>query len=94
MHHKDISIAALAAGHWKSTGKSPEATLNVTLNESIKRDGEYSPFVRVGKGICRLRRAEGIAPVTVVEEEPEAKGETISFLDAAERILRAPIKTG
>ena len=57
---RSIVERALAAGLVQTTGKTPAATMAVQLYTSIQRQGERSPFVRVGRGLFGLR-AWGIA---------------------------------
>lgn len=60
MHYKDIADAIVTEGLRTDLGATPSATVSVTLNTSIAKEGERSPFQRVGRGeyLLRSRSAE------------------------------------
>jgi hypothetical protein len=60
LHPRSILERALAAGLVRTGGKTPDATMAARLYTDIQRQGEGSPFVRVGRGLFGLR-AWGIA---------------------------------
>lgn len=58
LHYSEISEQVLARGYYKTDGATPDATVNAQITSSIKRDGDRSPFVKVGRGVYALRAAE------------------------------------
>ena len=99
LHYQEITKRILAAGLWKSEGKTPEATINARLAVDVKTKGKASAFRRAGRGIFALneeRTDPTPRPADVVRTEDRAlyvrgpgAGETLSFTDAAGRILEA-----
>ena len=99
LHYQEITKRVLAAGLWKSDGKTPEATINARLAVDIKKRGKASAFRRAGRGVFALneeRTDPTPRPANIVRTEDRslyvrgpAAGETLSFTDAAERILEA-----
>lgn len=57
LHYSDITDRILESGLRTSTGATPAATVNSQVVMSIKRKGETSPYVRVGRGTFGLRDA-------------------------------------
>lgn len=55
MHYSEISEQALARGYYQTDGVTPDATVNAEITTSINRDGDASPFVKVGRGIYALK---------------------------------------
>lgn len=55
LHYSDISERILRQGYYSTEGATPAATVNAQIAVSIKRYGENSPFIRVGKGIFALK---------------------------------------
>lgn len=58
LHYSEISEQILSRGFYNTDGATPAATVNAQISSSIKRDGDRSPFIRVGKGIFTLRARE------------------------------------
>jgi len=46
----------VGSGRWKTNGKTPDATLYVTLTRDIGKYGEGSPFVKVGKKSFEVKK--------------------------------------
>ena len=63
LHAKVIARRIMEAGLWKSSGKTPGATVSAQLYRDIKEYGDKSHFVKVGPNTFALRGLE----VTVVE---------------------------
>ena len=86
LHYREITRRILERGLWTTTGKTPQATVNARLWESIGSDSG-SPFTSHGKGVF------GLTPPTEIEPAPAAppisKGPTVSFTSAAEHVLKA-----
>jgi hypothetical protein len=78
LHYKEITERIIAQGLRKSIGATPAATVNAQIANSIKHQGDTSPYVRVAKGTFALRgSAPGADPVVakltpdVAESEEE-----------------------
>ena len=89
---QEISDRILAAGIWQTSGKTPHSTVAAQLYTDIKKYGNASPFVQIGKNMFGLRDgvvvAESSGPKSTTEAP--AKPQTAakySFTDAAERVL-------
>lgn len=65
LHYHEITERILTRGLKKTSGATPDATVNAQLAASIKHEGSSSPFVRFAKGVFALR-------VTCSEDEAEA----------------------
>lgn len=99
LHYLEITKRVLAAKLWKTNGKTPEATINARLAVDVKKNGKASVFRRAGRGVFAVNTERTdptpYQPGLLRTEEPAlyvsgAKtGETLSFTDAAERILEA-----
>lgn len=50
MHYKDIADAIITDGLRTTVGATPASTVSTILTTSIGRDGEKSPFQKVGRG--------------------------------------------
>lgn len=72
LHYSEISEQVLAKGYYKTEGATPDATVNAQITTSIKRDGDRSPFVKVGKGMYALRQS-GPTPTAPPAAAPAAK---------------------
>jgi len=51
LHTKDIAEQIIAAGLWRSAGKTPEATVSASLYSNIKKNGDNSPFIKVAPSV-------------------------------------------
>ena len=54
LHYQEITKRVLAAGLWKTEGKTPDATINARLAVDVKKNGAASVFRRAGRGIFAL----------------------------------------
>jgi len=61
MHYKDIAEEIVSKDLRNSIGATPASTVNVVLNDSIKKQGDDSAFQSVGKGEYILRRKDAVA---------------------------------
>ena len=84
LHVREIIEALLTNGLWRTSGKTPEATVGAQIYRDLKYRGASSPFVKVGPGTFGLRDPVPDAPSenTAGEESP------LTFLEAAERVLK------
>ena len=99
LHYREITKRVLAAGLWKTEGKTPDATINARLAVDIKKNGPASAFRRAGRGVFGVnteRTDPTPRPENTVKTEERAlyvrgpkAGEVLSFTGAAERILEA-----
>lgn len=55
LHTKELTRAAIEAGHLRTEGATPSATMGAQLAMSIKRHGDRSPFIRTAPGTFGLR---------------------------------------
>lgn len=55
MHYTDIAEQIVAEGLRKNVGATPPATVNANVSTSISKDGEKSPFRKVGRGVYMLK---------------------------------------
>jgi len=74
MHYPDIAEAIAKQGLKREFGATPAASVNRTITQSIKNEGENSPFIRAAPGLYALRNPT--APPTPVVEAPEEPDET------------------
>src|SRR5262245_5532088 len=99
LHAREIAHRMLEQGLWTTKGKTPEATVDSCITVNMKHLGEASRFRRAGKRIFTLHEEPVVsaiaAPaVTVRPVVPRGPGadvttqpQTMSFADAAERVL-------
>jgi len=93
LHAKDIANQIMAAGLWQSKGKTPHATVSARLYSDIKKNGDKSPFVKVGPQTFALRDStaisSGVASVSVAVEETSKQHPNagFSFTDCAQKVL-------
>ncbi len=97
LHYGEIAERMLADG-WQTRGKTPWDSVSSIINVDIKRRGAQSRFMRTSPGYFELNPdapsgttvVESPAPVKPRRVEPSGRDgpDRLSFLDAAERILR------
>ncbi|WP_081617434.1 HTH domain-containing protein [Thioalkalivibrio sp. ALgr3] len=56
MHYTDIAEQIVAEGLRKNVGATPPTTVNANISASISKDGEKSPFRKVGRGVYMLQK--------------------------------------
>jgi len=75
MHYKDIAEEIVSHKLRVNVGATPPATVSANLTTSIVKDGENSPFQKVGRGEYILRnREKGTSKIkqdATVKHEPE-----------------------
>ena len=95
MSAKDLAKILLDGGIWKSSGKTPDATIGARIYMEIKRNGKGSRFVKAGKGTFSVSNSHSTntEPTSVYKQKsvkaPVAAGKTLSFSDCAEKVLRS-----
>jgi len=52
---QEIVSRAIQCKYWRSSGATPQNSLNATLMRIIKKDGENARFIRVGRGLFTAR---------------------------------------
>ena len=65
LHYREITEQIIASGLRENLGATPSATVNAQISASIKRDGDQSTYVRVGKGtftLAKPRTTSAFAP--------------------------------
>ncbi len=90
LHYKEISRRILAQGLWVSAGKTPAATVNSRIAVDIKELGTGSRFIRTGPGLYALNNEKSTLadePQETVTAPAADAADTLSFTDAAERVL-------
>ncbi len=103
LHYRELTECILQRGRWATQGLTPDATVNARLSVDIKKHGSSSRFLRTGKGmfglrLWELRELERLDNVSIVPPSAEENsgvvspalagvGDTLSFTDAAERVL-------
>ena len=91
LHYEEITRRILAGGLWTTSGLTPEATLGARLSQSVKNEGDASPYVRTRKGTYGLRDGSLLGfstPAPIPPPTPPIKApKTLSFTNAAERVL-------
>lgn len=55
LHYNEITERIISEGLRKNLGATPAATVNAQISNSIKHDGESSPYVRVSRGTFAMR---------------------------------------
>jgi restriction system protein len=102
LHARELVRRMLDQGLWQTAGKTPEATIDSCITLDMKHHGEASRFRRAGRrtftiydGIdtdtsragrtADLQAAQSAAPPTLTAVS--SAGQTLSFADAAERVL-------
>ena len=51
-----IIAAVFAKGYWSSNGKTPAATIHTAIITEIKKNGDASRFVKVGRGLFTVKK--------------------------------------
>lgn len=83
LHVKDITKRILSRKLWKTSGKTPEATVGARLYSDIKTNGDSSSFVLHEPKLFGLREWKS-DPVVVIEP-PSIKN--YSFIESAREVL-------
>jgi len=92
LHAKEIAKQMLAKGLWKTSGKTPEATVSARLYTDIKKKGESSTFIKVAPQIFALNNGQ----IAIMKKSCSNKNQTkknalrlanLSFTDSAQKVL-------
>jgi restriction system protein len=94
LHVGVIAEKVISGGLWKSSGKTPEATISARLYSDIKKKGEASAFVKVSPQTFALRDSSmeetnsGSTPTPTKEApKPPSVHAGFSFIDCAQKVL-------
>ena len=79
LHYKRISEEILSRGYYETQGATPADTVNSQISQSIKHQGEKSPFIRVGKGIFALNPHSSSKPAQ--NQKPSASRQNPGTLE-------------
>ena len=71
LHVNDITNRILSRKLWKSSGKTPTATVGARIYSDIKKNGNVSPFVRHAPSTFGLRKTDSSGKTTI-DTKPEA----------------------
>ena len=71
LEYAEIAELILTPGYYETDGATPRATLNVQITSSIRREGEASPFVKIGRGVFGLREMANAEP-SAAQSQPLA----------------------
>jgi HB1, ASXL, restriction endonuclease HTH domain len=89
MHYADIVDAIVKRKLRRNVGATPNQTVSVVLNTSIKKEDVKSPFVRIERGVYALSGKEASTVAEKEKVEEEALARTPSETAAEEEV--API---
>ncbi|MFC1865126.1 HTH domain-containing protein [Chloroflexota bacterium] len=95
LHIKEIAERILAEGLWKTSGKTPQATVSATLYSDIKKRGDKSLFVKVAPQVFALKeiittntKTDIVLPINQNKiESADIKSNSLSFTNSAQRVL-------
>lgn len=96
LDYKELTNRMIEQGLWHTRGRTPSATVSSQLAVDIKKQGSTSRFRRVASGIYALAESSATSPVSPPATAGRAAAEVgtpseaipMSFLDAAEKVLR------
>lgn len=94
LHTQEITDRILSKGLWKTSGKTPAATVSARLYSDIKKMGEDSPFILHAPQTFGLKTF-GFPDKTAGDAQPkdtslkanQIQTKTYSFTDSAEKVL-------
>ncbi len=94
LHTQEITDRILSKGLWKSTGKTPAATVSARLYSDIKKNGEASPFMLYAPQPFGLKESgpprkanRDTQPKVASFQVYKTQNKTYSFTDSAEKVL-------
>ncbi len=87
MHVKDIYWQIKRDGLWKSSGKTPDATVGAQIYTDIKINGNNSSFVKMQPQVFALKQnVDKSQPKSNIRKDTIEK--RLSFSDCAEKVLQ------
>ena len=95
LHSKEITKQIMDTGLWNSKSKTPQDTISVCLYSDIKKNGNKSPFVKVGAQTFALQGFTGGVQIPEEKAPPSIKktpkpspaSAGFSFIDCAQKVL-------
>lgn len=87
LHYRDITDRIITDKLRVNLGATPASTVNAQITSSIKKEGQQSPYVRVGKGTFTLarpsltqavRQPDKLTPTVLESEETEEQYDIVS----------------
>lgn len=95
LHVNELTKRILSKKLWKTSGKTPAATVGATIYSDIKKNGNMSPFVLYAPSTFGLRKTDSLdktvsktKPETAVVRTVETQREPpFSFTDSAQMVL-------
>ena len=95
LHAREITERLLVEGLWKTSGKTPQATVSAILYSDIQKKGDRSLFRKVAPQVFVLKEMSNAntksgTPLSIAQSESEnakIKSNSLSFTDSAQRVL-------
>jgi len=94
LHTKEITERILSKGLWRTSGKTPTATVSARLYADLKKNGDTSPFILHAPQTFGLRASKAVNKSDVAAQTKtttattvKGHGKTYSFTDSAEKVL-------
>lgn len=95
LHVNELTKRILSKKLWKTSGKTPAATVGATIYSDIKKNGDASPFVLYAPSTFGLRKTDSLDKTisetkteTAVVRTVETRSEPpFSFTDSAQMVL-------
>lgn len=90
LHYEELTRRMLESGLWKTTGKTPEATVRGALGVDIRRRGTGSRFLRTDRGMFALRdwgQSEHQKSQEALQKPDAMSTKRVSFNDVTEQVL-------
>lgn len=95
LHAREIAKRMIESGHWQTAGKTPDHTVSAHLYSNIKKNGEKSPFVKVGPLTFALRDSSGASQANKritshsIDDDQTLTHASVSFsfTDCAQKVL-------
>jgi hypothetical protein len=78
MHYADIAEQILEQGMRSAETATPASSVAATLTQSFQKDGQASPFIRVGRGVYALREQQFQAPQVALAELAETQSSDVT----------------
>ncbi len=75
LHYNEITEKIISEGLCKNLGATPSNTVNRYITSSIRDDGDFSPFIRAGRGIFALNSNIFDKKLEISEEYSDAEEE-------------------
>jgi len=94
LHAKEITKRILSKDLWRTSGKTPIATVSARLYADLKKNGDTSPFILHAPQTFGLRTSKAVDKSDLVAQTKtttattvKGHGKTYSFTDSAEKVL-------